>query len=236
MLERSALFHGLPREAVERAVRCADRVVRARGESFFRQGDPAARVYVVASGRVKLQGVHPDGRVVLHRLAGPGDVFGALALLGEENYPVTAEAWEPAEALGWTGDHLRGLAADHPQLAWNLLRVAARRVRELQGRVEELVAERVERRIARALLRLARQVGRRTEEGVRIDLTLSREDLANLTGTTLFTTSRVLSRWEAQGIVRAGRQRLVIRNPHALVEVAEDLTLPDSKDHGAQGR
>ncbi len=223
VLEWCPLFQGLPREAVESAQRCADRVIRARGERFFQQGDPATHVYVVVSGRVKLEAVHPEGRVLLHRVAGPGDVFGALALLGEESYPVTADAWEPSEALGWTGERLRRLAADHPQLAWNLLCMAARRVQELQARMEELVAERVERRIARALLRLVRQVGRRTEEGVRIDLSLSRDDLANLTGTTLFTVSRVLGRWEARGIVAAGRQHLVIRNPHALVEIAEDL-------------
>lgn len=127
--------------------------------------------------------MHPDGRVVIRRTAGPGEVFGGLALLGEQTYPVSAEAWEVCEALAWTGEQLRQMALRHPQLALNLLRMAAERVRDLQARVEELVAGRVERRIARVALRLVRQAGRRTEEGVLIDLPLSRKDLANLTGT-----------------------------------------------------
>jgi CRP-like cAMP-binding protein len=189
-------------------------------------------MYVVTRGRVKLEAVHPDGRVTIHGMVGPAGVFGGLALLGDQTYPVTAEAWDACEALAWTGPEMRELALQHPQLALNLLRMAAGRVRELQERLEELAAERVERRIARAVLRLVHQAGRRTEEGVLIDLPLSREDLANLTGTTLFTVSRVLSRWEERGIVHAGRQRLVVRAPHAFVEIAEDLPLPGSKDPG----
>jgi len=224
------LFQGLSREAVEAAQAAGRRVSRRRGELYFRQGDPATHVYVVLEGRVKLVAVHPDGRPVIHRTLGPGEVFGGLALLGDQTYPASAEAWEDSAALAWTGAQLRQLALQHPQVALNLLRMAAGRVRELQERVEELVAERVERRIARAVLRLVRHAGRRCEEGVVIDLPLTREDLANLTGTTLYTVSRVLSRWEARGLVAAGRQRLVVRSPHAFAEIAEDLVLPDSKD------
>lgn len=233
LLQRCVLFEGLSLAALEEAEREGRRVVRLRGECFFRQGEPARHAYVLLSGRVKLQAVHPDGRVVIHRTAGPGEVFGGLALLGEQTYPVSAEAWEVCEALAWTGEQLRQMALRHPQLALNLLRMAAERVRDLQARVEELVADRVERRIARAVLRLVRQAGRRTEEGVLIDLPLSREDLANLAGTTLFTVSRVLSRWEERGIVVAGRQRLVVRVPHAFAEIAEDLEQPS--DSGEPG-
>ncbi|MER3457798.1 MAG: hypothetical protein C4309_03385 [Chloroflexota bacterium] len=110
-----------------------------------------------------------------------------------------------------------------PRLAFNALRLLAGRVQELQDRVRELATERVERRVARTLLRLARQAGRKVENGVLIDLPLSRQDLAEMTGTTLFTVSRVLSRWEQQGLVEAGRERVLIRFPHGLVRIAEDL-------------
>jgi CRP-like cAMP-binding protein len=77
--------------------------------------------------------------------------------------------------------------------------------------------------VARALLRLARQAGQRAEDGVLIGLPLSREDLAEMTGTTLYTVSRILSHWEQQGFVEAGRERVLIHHPHALVAIAEDL-------------
>jgi CRP-like cAMP-binding protein len=86
-----------------------------------------------------------------------------------------------------------------------------------------VATERVERRIAHALLRLVRQAGRRVEAGVEIDFPLSRQDVAEMTGTTLHTVSRTLSAWESQGIVESGRQQVVIRKPHALVAIAEDL-------------
>jgi CRP-like cAMP-binding protein len=230
VLAGCVLFQGLSEDALDAAEALARTVTRGRGQVYFRQGEPATHVYAVLSGQVKLVAVHPDGRAVIHRVVGPGEVFGGLAMLGEQLYPVTAESWEESTALAWTGEDLHQLVLRYPQTALNLLHMAAGRVRELQARVEELVAERVERRIARAVLRLVRHAGRRSEEGVVIDLPLSREDLANLTGTTLFTVSRVLSRWEERGMVVAGRQRLVIRSLHAFAEVAEDLTLPESKD------
>jgi CRP-like cAMP-binding protein len=94
---------------------------------------------------------------------------------------------------------------------------------EVQDRYRELATEKVERRIARTLLRLAAQSGRRVAEGVLIDIPLTRQDIAQMTGTTLFTVSRTLSEWERQGLLSVGRERVVIREPHALVKIAEDL-------------
>jgi CRP-like cAMP-binding protein len=108
-----------------------------------------------------------------------------------------------------------------------MLEVVAGHYRRLLDRYQELATERVERRVARALLRLARQVGQKEEDGVLIGLPLSREDLAEMTGTTLYTVSRILSGWEHQGLVEAGRERVFIRDPHALVAIAEDLS-PDT--------
>ncbi|MFP3928299.1 MAG: Crp/Fnr family transcriptional regulator, partial [Desulfobacteraceae bacterium] len=82
--------------------------------------------------------------------------------------------------------------------------------------------ERVERRIARALLRIMRQSGRKSERGILIDFRLSRQDLADYTGTTLYTVSRTLSIWEKKGWVESGRQRIVVTDPHALVDFAEE--------------
>ncbi len=96
-------------------------------------------------------------------------------------------------------------------------------VQEMHARFRELATERVERRVARALLRLASQAGRRLADGVLIDLPLSRQEIAEMTGTTLFTVSRLLSEWERRGMIDAGRERVVIRNPHELVLIAEDI-------------
>jgi CRP-like cAMP-binding protein len=108
-------------------------------------------------------------------------------------------------------------------VAINAARMIADRFHELQRQHRELMTERVERRIARAILRLLDQSGRRVDAGVEIGFPLSRQDLAQMTGTTLFTVSRTLHRWEAAGLIAAARRRVVIREPHRLVRIAEDL-------------
>jgi CRP-like cAMP-binding protein len=230
ILARCPVFQGLAPEELRHIRASARPKELRRGEVLFSQGDPAKYAYVVESGQMRLVQVLSDGREVIYRILTPGEFFGGIASLGEARYPVSAEALEDSVVLGWSGEAMRRLLLRHPRVALNLLRLQARRIEELQERVQELSSERVERRVARAVLRLARQAGRRTEEGILVDLPLRREDLASLTGTTLFTTSRILSQWERQGIVSAGRQRLVIRIPHALVEIAEDLSLTEDKE------
>ncbi|HET8524865.1 MAG TPA: Crp/Fnr family transcriptional regulator, partial [Thermomicrobiales bacterium] len=107
----------------------------------------------------------------------------------------------------------------------------AKRLREAEHRISELQAERVERRIARTLLRLASKSGIRTAEGVEITLPLSRQHLAELAGATLSTVSRVLSGWDRQGVIHARREKIIIAHPHQLVAIAEDLESPESTEH-----
>jgi CRP-like cAMP-binding protein len=96
-------------------------------------------------------------------------------------------------------------------------------IQEMQERYRESVTERVEQRIARVLLRLAGQSGKRVEAGVLIELPFSRQELAEMAGTTLFTVSRILSTWEKQGLISAGREKVTLTNPHAILRVAEGL-------------
>lgn len=187
------------------------------------QGDPADAVYQIESGRVRLSQVTTEGQQILLRVIGPGTVFGAIALAGVDAYPVTAEAAEGCTVLVWPRTALLGLIEQMPKLAINAIQLMAGHVQEFQDRFREMATQRVERRLARTLLRLASQTGRKTEEGVLIDLALTRQDLAEMTGTTLYTVSRILSQWESQGLVRSGRERVVIRHPHGLVKIAEDL-------------
>ena len=96
-------------------------------------------------------------------------------------------------------------------------------IQEMQERYRELVTEKVEQRIARVLLRLAGQSGKRVEAGVLIELPFSRQDLAEMAGTTLYTVSRILSAWEKQGLITSGRERVTLTNPHAVMRLAEGL-------------
>jgi CRP-like cAMP-binding protein len=223
VLRQVALFASLP-DATLREIAENARVRRAAaGDSIFREGDPATSFFVIARGSVKLTQVSPEGHQVVLRLIAPGDAFGGVAAFGGLDYPVSADAVTDVAAFEWPGAVMAGLMERHATLAMNAVRFVAARLHELQVRYRQLATDKVERRIARALVRLAEQSGRRIEGGVLIDLPLTREDLGQMTGTTLYTVSRIVSRWEQEGVLDVGRQRIVIRQPHALMSVADDL-------------
>lgn len=193
------------------------------GSFFFFQDDPARHLYALISGRAKIFQSAPNGQQVILNMAGPGSLLGLVAFTQQGTYPAFAQAVSDSQALSWDHAHLVQLTCQFPTLALNGMALLAERIHEFQDRIRELATERVERRLARLLLRLVRQVGRKTEEGVLIDWSVSRQDLAEMSGTTLYTVSRTLSQWDRQGLIASGRERVLIRNPHGLVSIAEDL-------------
>lgn len=223
LLSRVGLFASLDPAALDQITSAARMREVAAGAPFFREGEPAQAFFAIQAGSVKLTQLTPEGHQVVLRLLGPGEAFGGVAAFGGGTYPVTAEAVTDVHAFEWPGPVMAALMERHPRLAMNALRFVAARLHELQVQYRQLATERVERRVARALVRLVQQSGRRVEGGVLIDLPLSRDDIAQMTGTTLYTVSRIISRWEGEGVLDAGRQRLVIKKPHALMKVADDL-------------
>lgn len=222
-LDTVPLFQGLGAEVLARVRDQAHSKAVGVGELFFNEGDDAEAFFVLTSGRVKLTQLTPEGHQVVLRIIGAGDAFGGAGAFGDLTYPVGAEAVEPAVALVWTSDTMRQLLETEPKVALNAVQFVAGRLHDLQRRHRQLMTERVERRVARALLRLVQEAGRRVDAGVEIDFPVSRQDIAEMTGTTLYTVSRLLSSWEERGIVRSGRQRIILTTPHALVALAEDL-------------
>ena len=218
-----ALFEALGPAALGELKAAAWRRSIDAGSTFFREGEPATALFVLESGSVKLTQLTPEGHQVVLGLLGSGDAFGGVAIFGGAAYPITAEAVTDASAFEWPGDVMAALMERHPRLALNALKFVAARLHELQVQYRQLATERVERRVARALLRLVHQAGRRIETGVLIDLPLSRDDVAQMTGTTLYTVSRIISRFETDGLLDAGRQRMVIRDFLGLQRVADDL-------------
>lgn len=195
----------------------------AKGTALFEQGDEAQRFFLLADGRLKVTQVTPDGQQVVVRYIGPGEMFGCVAVTGQESYPGTASAAIESTVVAWSAAEATALVEKHPKFGAQILKMMSGRVQEAHARMREMATERVERRVARTLLRLAREAGTRTEAGIEIAMPLSRQDVAEMTGTTLFTVSRILSGWEHDGLVETGRQRVVIKQPHALVKIAEDL-------------
>jgi CRP/FNR family transcriptional regulator, nitrogen oxide reductase regulator len=150
------------------------------------------------------------------RYVSAGELFGVAQAMNLTHYPATAVAAVDSIALAWPSSSWQRLIAKYPSLAASALQTVGSRLQDTQTRVMELSNEQVEQRVAHALLRLAKRAGRKVEAGVEIDFPISRQDIAEMTGTTLHTVSRILSAWEQQGLVEGGRQRIVLRAPHKL--------------------
>jgi CRP-like cAMP-binding protein len=193
-------------------------------EFFFFQGDTAQYLYVLTSGQIKLMQSNPNGQQVNLRTIHPWQMFGALGVVRKEaTYPAAAQALEDSSALAIENGFLHKMLETSPQMSFDLMTLMTSYIQEMQARYRELATERVEQRVANALIRLAGQTGIRSEKEAGIELCFSRQDVAEMTGTTLFTVSRLFSEWERQGIIRTGREKIKILKPHELVRIADDM-------------
>jgi CRP-like cAMP-binding protein len=193
----------------------------ARGTDVFEQDQEAQWFFVLLEGRLRVTRLTPAGQQVVVRYVVPGEVFGVAMAFGRPTYPASATAVVESAALGWGSAMWPDLVSKFPSLAMTTLRSIGARLQDAHDRVVEMSTEEVERRIAHALLRLAKQAGRRIANGIQIDFPITRQDVAEMTGTTLHTVSRTLSAWESRGLVEGSRKKIVIRDAHNLLILAE---------------
>jgi CRP/FNR family transcriptional regulator, nitrogen oxide reductase regulator len=217
----SALFAGLEERDCKEIVSCARARTFARDELLFVQGQPVRSLVLLQSGSVKHTQLSSSGNEVLLWMSGTGD---AVNIEPESacNHTCSARAVERCRALVWEYKRLQTVLGQYPVIRRNISLILAARLHELEERFREMATEKVAKRLALTLLRLLKRVGKPGRTGVEISLT--REELAQMTGTTLFTISRVLSAWAEKGLVQPKRQGVVISDPARLE------SLPDAGD------
>jgi CRP-like cAMP-binding protein len=222
-VRKVAVFHAATDDDVHSIARLGIQRAVEEDNYFFFQGEKADYLHILLSGRAKLCTISADGQQVNLRTLVPNQLFGAVGAVDPKAiYPACAQALEDSSSLAIESAAFASLLGERPHLSFGLMRLMTGYIQEIQERYSELATERVEQRIARALLRLTAQSGRKNELGG-IDLAFSRQDLAEMTGTTLYTVSRCLSAWEKRGIITTGRERVTVLDPHGLVRIADDL-------------
>jgi CRP/FNR family transcriptional regulator, nitrogen oxide reductase regulator len=215
------LFHGLAALTFDQVRDGLSVAALDSGASLFRQGEPATRLYMVAEGRLDLSRAVEDGRDLVVSSVIRGSVCGGVAVLGRvRTYPVSAVAAQPSVVLAWSGELLRGLARGDARLGLNLAELMYDHAQEIESRFDKATADHVDRRVAAALVRLARRAGRRVAGGVLIDLPLTPRELADISVTTLHTASSLLGRWERAGLIKAAQGIVVLCDPRALSAIA----------------
>jgi CRP-like cAMP-binding protein len=221
VLRSSPMFAGLAApelQALAAAVR--EDHIGAR-EYVFREGDPARWFCLVVSGRVKILRQSRDGKEVVLELLGPGEPFGGVAVFERRPYPASAQATEATEVLKIPQDVILPVAERHPALVREMALMIGRRLRAAHDTVKSLAVDPVERRLAAALLRLGAQESIRERRGLVLGFHVTRQTLADMTGTTVETAIRIISRWIKNDVVADTGGRLVLQDVEALRALAE---------------
>jgi CRP-like cAMP-binding protein len=218
MLERSPLFRGLPAAALERIAGLAAQRQYAAGEIVFSRGDAGDALYGVVAGRVRISTGTADGREMSLNIMEPGDSFGEIALLDGGPRTATATATEPSELVSVRREHFVALLEREPRVALELLKLCGERLRWTSGLVEDGAFLDVPARLAKRLLNLGEQHGRR-QSGA-LELRISQEDVATFLGVSRQVVNQHLQGWKSRGWVELGRGRVTIRDEAALREAS----------------
>lgn len=221
LIKNLELFRSLPDSLLDAILEKAAVCRLNEGDAAFQQGEPASRFFILLHGHLKVVQVTPEGEQVVVRYVNPGDVFGIARAMRRSHYPASTLAVHESLALSWPSSEWDEFIADNPHFASNALQTVGQRLQDAHSRIRELSTEEVEQRVARAILRLVDQSGEQTSEGIQINFPITRQDIAEMTGTTLHTVSRLLSAWKERGVVTSGRRRIVVCAVDELIRLAE---------------
>ncbi|AKG53532.1 Hcp transcriptional regulator HcpR [Dehalogenimonas sp. WBC-2] len=212
-LKKSYLFTTLSVADLTELVNTGEIKQFAAGEYIFWENGPPKYFYLLTQGRVKVVKHGSQGRETVVAFFGPGEVFGEVAVFENKPYPASSLAVEDVEVMVVSLQVFHSFIQHHPGVAMTMIGMLSARLREAQSRLHDLSGERVEQRLARTLQRLASKLGR--------ELPFTRQDLADMSGTTLETTVRFLSRLKEGKIITSRRGMVIIEDATKLRLLAE---------------
>lgn len=213
-------FAGMNRADLTELLSRARSVRFRKGAHVFDSGAEATQFFLLVDGHIRVVRATPQGEQIIARYISSGELFGIAPALGLAGYPANAVAAVDCVVLAWPSSIWAETVERHPAFARNTYATVGSRLQDAQDRIVEMATERVEQRVASAVVKLATSNGRIIEDGILIDFPISRQDISEMTGTTLHTVSRLMSAWEALGLVKCGRQRIVVRERERLSELA----------------
>ena len=219
-IRRTAMFKRLSESDRQHLAGVSRLKAYAKGDRIFGEGDASDFFSVVVTGRVKIVKMTPAGKDVILEIFATGDPFGAVAAYEGRPFPASAIAIEETVCLLTPRGEFFALLEQHPSLVRGLLLGLTQRLVELTNRLTEMTGGRVEARFARLFLKLGDSMGRASADGTVIPMALSRQELADLTGTTIETAIRIMSRWGKDEIVRTDKDGFVLRDKDALETLA----------------
>lgn len=213
------LFAGIARTTRDELESTRREKILQPGDQLFAAGEMPQSMFYLRTGRLKVWRPSREGGAMTLYYMRAGDVPGLVSVCRRVRVPVTMSAVTPIRAEYWPANTIYRLFEEDARFAHNGLRIAAEIVELLANRLEDLTGANAEEQIARALLRLAGEHANWDDDDA-VLIEMSRQDLADMTGLTLYTASRILSAWSRQGVIQSGRRRVIIRRPAALIAIA----------------
>ena len=213
VLKTAAIFSSLNEEELsELAALSIERGFMA-SEFIFWDGDAPEWFYIVAEGKVKVLKHSSLGREFIIAFFSPGEIFGEVAVFENKPYPASAQAVAETKVVGVKKDDFLSFLANRPQVALKIISVLGERLRDAQGRLRDFAGERVEQRLASVLLMLSVKFG--------TTLPFTRQEIADMVGTTIETAIRILSALKERGIVHSVRGKVIILDEQKLRLLSE---------------
>ena len=220
-IRTSKLFLGLDPTEYFKVTELARPRSYRRGDVLFSQGEPFRKLILLQSGCVKRTLLNTHGNEVILSLRGAGEAADLPIGVIDGAHSCTCQAVISGSALTWNASEFALLMTQMPQLVRNMYVTLHQHIHELETRYHEIASEPVARRLACTLIRLANQLG--APDGKGTEIRISRQELAQMSGMTLFTVSRLISRWAEAGLVVPRREAILVLNAKRL----DDLTSPE---------
>lgn len=221
VLARAGIFQGVSPNAVAALTRQLEPVSFSRGQVIFVEGEPGETLFIITAGKVKIGRRTADGRESLITLMGPSDMFGELAIFDPGPRTSTVTALTEVHAVTMDRTALRTWIAEQPEIAEQLLRVLARRLRRTNDNLSDLIFTDVPGRVAKQLLHLAQRFGTRDGNSLRVDHELTQEEIAQLVGSSRETVNKALADFAQRGWIRVQGKSILIDNAELLARRAK---------------
>jgi CRP/FNR family transcriptional regulator len=221
VLKKSLFFSAVP-EAVQREIGSLfTEETYQRDDYVFFEGDKPEWFHIVKEGRVKLVKHSDTGKDVILQVFAPGDMFGEVSLFDHKPYGASAQVMEPSTIMKLSRKDFLLFFGRHPFIATEMIMELGRQLRDAHTSIKSLAVDRVEQRIAGILLKLAEKMGTSGKDGVLLNLSLTRQDLADMAGTTVETTIRVMSRFTKTKLIKPANGKILLLNSQTLQRIAE---------------
>jgi CRP/FNR family cyclic AMP-dependent transcriptional regulator len=209
-LRNVSIFEELPERDLEKIAKLGTRKKFSKGNIILMEDEIGSALFIIINGKVKVSRLDETGREAVLSILGSGEVFGEMSLLDGMKRSATCSALTDTEVLIIYRDDFLNLLQKYPQIAISLLKEMAQRLRKADLQIKSLSLKDAEGRVGCVLILLADDLGKMYKGQVVVEEIPTQQDLANMAGTSRETVSRVMTKFEKQGLIKVEGRKLII--------------------------